>query len=582
MNKKMFSLIGLLSLAVAAVPFAVRGEAKQAKAEGETPITIFSVSNQNIAGGYGLGIALIAEPYTSGSYWVGVTVSEGAKLYNPYGEVSATCWEEVGNQMCINRVSSVGGASVGHNNYNGYVLEIDEGTTFNFATGNKYIASTTQYWVCKLPNGTVSGDWDVYGGTSTIEGLESSYEVEMGKTVTLAATVQEDANALLFYKSANESVATVSATGVINPVSVGTTTVSVYSGLNHVDVSVTVKAAAVAQSGIRVKTKTVQTYKGYAYDWSKLQVVGLYGEAEGAAIAVTESMISGTYDINTVGDYELTVTSGDFSDTFTLQVVDVPAATVHAEYFGAGSPWGSQFYFNVNELTDVGQYIQFTGSSAEMANASAHLEYNDSPLELTYYRNCGGSRIELYHNVATPSFGDKMTIKAGFPIYKYSGNMSGTFVDAGDGEYYVAAELKQDYVYVWTGAAWEYNPDAAVQAFVDTYMHMSHVENDGSCTTEGWYTAAKAAVASLSDYARMLLASESKYADAYSRLVKWAEVNGETLAIDDFDGTLSVSSNNGINVLNSNATALITIVAAMSCVALLGTALIIRKKKSVR
>ena len=91
----------------------------------------------------------------------------------------------------------------------------------------------------------------------------------------------------------------------------------------------------------------------------------------------------------------------------------------------------------------------------------------------------------------------------------------------------------------------------ALDAFINTYMHMDYTENLGYCadTEHHYYGDAKVAFKALSSDQRMYFANvevNTQYADAYARLAAWAIANGETI---DSDG--NISSNSFDSIINN-------------------------------
>ena len=134
------------------------------------------------------------------------------------------------------------------------------------------------------------------------------------------------------------------------------------------------------------------------------------------------------------------------------------------------------------------------------------------------------------------------------------------------------------------GIAYEAKTDAEmVSEFITEYMHMSHTTNDGSCTSEGWYSEAKTAYGKLHDDQKSLFNSDSTYADAKARLVAWATANGET-----FDpAAYTFTSNNGsrllstiVGVENTNTIAIIVIISLVSVTAIGGYFFIKRREEN--
>ncbi|MCQ3035897.1 MAG: Ig-like domain-containing protein, partial [Bacilli bacterium] len=278
--------------------------------------------------------------------------------------------------------------------------------------------------------------------------------VEVGKSETLnLSNSAGDIAPIVTWTSSNTDVATVSDTGAVTGVSEGSTTIKARVCKEELTYNVTVSAATSVQTGIKVKNKVVEVYKGYDFDLSKLNVISMYGEDEGSRITVTSEMITGTYDTNTVGEYNMTVTSGVFSDTFTIKVVELPEATIEnipGSKFGDNSGWGN--FYIVTNIADRGQYLNLSGELYNKINSMVLVNgFNNS---ITGIKNLGGGRYEFWLASAL-SVGDTISIPAGMPIVQYTGTSNGaTHNPNGDGEYVPVAELKQNYEFVLTPSGW--------------------------------------------------------------------------------------------------------------------------------
>ncbi len=116
--------------------------------------------------------------------------------------------------------------------------------------------------------------------------------------------------------------------------------------------------------------------------------------------------------------------------------------------------------------------------------------------------------------------------------------------------------------------------------FVADYMHMSHTTNDGSCKTEGWYTAAKEEYSRLHSEQKSLFNSDANYADAKARLIAWAAANGETF--DPAAGTFNKNSRIVLpNYISSNitSTAIVVVISAIIGIVAIGGVIVLRRRK---
>ena len=156
MIKKGFYLfLALFGLAVAAVPNIKDANMKMAKADGST-FTVDKVSNQNIAGGWGLGIAIEFSPYLDGTgdgYWSRVNVNNKIHLYNAAGEEQTLpAVEEVGQQLCIGR----GGGT----DYFGYSITFDADLSFTLSSGTTWTNTAAKTFYCYGDNGSTGYYWE--------------------------------------------------------------------------------------------------------------------------------------------------------------------------------------------------------------------------------------------------------------------------------------------------------------------------------------------------------------------------------------------------------------------------------------
>jgi len=121
-----------------------------------------------------------------------------------------------------------------------------------------------------------------------------------------------------------------------------------------------------------------------------------------------------------------------------------------------------------------------------------------------------------------------------------------------------------------------------LETFIDTYLHMSYVENLGYCkdTEHHYYSTAKSAFNSLNDHQRTLFTSNSAYSNEWMRLSSWATANGESL---NSSNILAESSRTILQVINIKNTSAITIL--IICLiggASIGAYFFIKKKEEDR
>ena len=134
----------------------------------------------------------------------------------------------------------------------------------------------------------------------------------------------------------------------------------------------------------------------------------------------------------------------------------------------------------------------------------------------------------------------------------------------------------QDNVYLY--ALTQYSAEDAANAFIENYMHLDYVSNEGLCAGEnGYYAKAKEVFNALSDDEKLFV---TENAEVYARLQAWASANGDVLNGDMVLETPLKSSILGF-ITNDSATnttsiiIIITIIAAFGCV----TIFLSRKRK---
>ncbi len=153
MIKKGFYLfLALFGLAFAAVPNVKEANMKMAKADSTFEVT--KVSNQDIAGGYGLGLAIEFSPNLDGvDYFTQVNVANKVHLYDATGtEVTLPTVEEVGQQLCIGR-----GAGV---DYFGYSITFDADLSFTLSSGTTWTNTAAKTFYCYGANGVTGYYWE--------------------------------------------------------------------------------------------------------------------------------------------------------------------------------------------------------------------------------------------------------------------------------------------------------------------------------------------------------------------------------------------------------------------------------------
>ena len=178
-----------------------------------TPIEVTAVSNQNIASGWGLGIAIETSPVLDGGYWQQVTMDDKVHFYNAEGtEIALPTVEEVGQQLCIDRGNGC--------DYKGYKLAFEKGAEFTLTSGTKYVISKTVTFICQLEKDVIGQNWEIYYPEATFEYNEgysfgnnspwnSSFYIvfnnipDIGHYVSLSATELAVLNELFYINNTN-------------------------------------------------------------------------------------------------------------------------------------------------------------------------------------------------------------------------------------------------------------------------------------------------------------------------------------------------------------------------------------------
>ncbi len=178
---------------------------------------------------------------------------------------------------------------------------------------------------------TEGSSWVVFNPTTLTPSVTELTVYTQG-TAKVTFTTDYDI-APLSCSIADTQYATVTSDGLTATVSglaEGTTTLNVSCGDVSTTVAITVAEPTAALQSISV-TGEINAYKGATgLDLSGLTAKKIYDDGSGIPFEVTADMITGTYDLNTVGDYTLTVTAEEKTATVTLHVLELPALTVNS------------------------------------------------------------------------------------------------------------------------------------------------------------------------------------------------------------------------------------------------------------
>ena len=230
------------------------------------------------------------------------------------------------------------------------------------------------------------------------------------------------------YTIENEEIATVVGKGLtaqVTGVSAGTTKLTAtFAGLTKT-VNITVENVGAELDHITVDGKITAHKMDTALDLSTLTGTKHYSDESTATFT---DMISGDYDLNTVGEYPLTVTLNDKTCTVTLEVLEMPELTVKDINATA---WGAGYAILINFNEQVAQEGDFDKNHIDLVDISI-VDSNGDALSYDLQRRL----TYIFAFGANPSVGDRITIKAG--------TVFGT------------KELKQDvtYVYAVANSSW--------------------------------------------------------------------------------------------------------------------------------
>ena len=410
MIKKGFYLfLGLIGLAVATVPSVKDANMKMAKADDASTFEVTGVSNQNIADGWGLGIAVEFSPYLDGAYWKAVNVSGGIHLYDAGGtEVALPAVEEVGQQLCIGR----GGGT----DYYGYSITFDADLSFTLSSGTTWANTAAKTFYCYGANGSTGYYWE--------SGPKQVVKVD---------------------KVANQNIAGFAGEGI-------SIEFTPYLDCDYwAEVNLGSKAHLIDPDGNEVSMPKVEEvgqqlcigrgngcdYKGYKLQFEAGLVFTL---SSGTSFKIAKSI---TFECNAENG-----ATGVYWDVY----YDEATFEYKEDYsFGNNSDW-SNFYIVFSNIPDISHYVIL--SAEELAIVNAHFFINGENNKLKQVLQLGGGRYEFWFkdDVGALQTGDTITISAGLPNYQYSGAVS-NFAPQGDGDFFITHVLKEDLKFVYDGTA---------------------------------------------------------------------------------------------------------------------------------
>lgn len=302
------------------------------------------------------------------------------------------------------------------------------------------------------------------------------------------------------------------------------------------------------------------------------------------------------------------ITDSNKTDSLDAELIGTKSYTDWSEKSAAGG--SSAVYAGNTTSVDGYEYIQFRSSnnSGIITTTSGgifhsiEIEWNAGKSTATRTLEIYGSNTaytassNLYNNslkgtligtlTLTYDDGNKVVTSAetkletGADLYRYIG------IRSNNGALYL------DYINIkWASPAADADV-TAVDGFVSGNMHLDHVTNDGSCKSQGWYSAAVTAFGGLTaNQKAIILNSTSNYgtvSDALwtyrqvrDRLAAWAEANGETFntstgvfSVARFVTPLSNNIDGGQSVV-----IVIAVLSAITLMAIAGCVILKRKER---
>ena len=356
-------------------------------------------------------------------------------------------------------------------NYNsidvkGYIFDIPADTSFagDNSDDTKDINlhfTNEQKFICKLENGGL-GEWTPFVAPTSFKLSATKQDVAVGDTYQIVPEVETtEENPLVFYKSSDETIATIDANGLVSALGAGDVTITAYC--NGLSASMTVHCAATKTvTSIRITNENKTLHVGQGNDWklwlSDIHAKKVFDDNTEADIVLTADMFSGEVDAETIGQYPLTLTVDGCTDTLTISIDALTAIDWNADGALAGvdnTGWGGAFQICIGTIYDRAQYVNLPADL--VAKVKEHILVNGEPMDVTGVKNLGGARYIVYGNYS-PSANDVVTLKQGLRIYQYSGTADGNHAPVGDGGFYAIQELKADRRLVYSAATKSFTP----------------------------------------------------------------------------------------------------------------------------
>ena len=511
------------------------------------------------------------------------------------------------------------------------VATVDGGVVTALSAGNTTITVTTSDG-----SFTATCTVTVTGSAVSVTGVslnKSSTSITVGSTETLAATVApaEATTKTVTWTSSDETVATV-ADGVVTAVKKGTATITVRTvdggftatcavTVNNVAVtSVTLNKPSTALYVGETETLTATvapaeaTVKTVSWSSSNTSVATVSaGKITTKAFGTTTITATSTDDGTKYGECVVTVMKSVVLDVTKFDTLDQALTGITAGTTSY-SDWSGKSSAGANKSSAI-----YAGNSAASHGIQLRTDNNNSgivtttsggyakSISLTWDSNTASGRtVQIYgKNTAYESAADlynESTRGTLLGSTQYDGSTEEATIELLRPCTYIGIKSSSKPLYLesiqinWGTSAAGYSDIDATDTFINTYMHLDHTTNDGSCRDSGWYLSAKAAYNDLTTAQQnIILKSPSvyktisevdwKYSDVKARFEAWAVANNDKAPYDGNDEVVTKihaagSATFGNQSVDSNLPLIITIVAISTAVAAGGFFFIQHKRRN--
>lgn len=383
-------------------------------------MTVTEVLSTNIAGGYGAGIAVAFDELLTLGYWEELDNSK-IELVDHKGQPVPVVVESVGQQIAINRGQGYA--------YYGYVLTFKEGFTPMLKDTDTPLGPEIKVDQSFTFSGDPSsgGVWIAYVAPTgfSVDANEVELTVYQDTHQVVPEVLPVESNVVVVYESLDPAVATVSTSGLITPIEEGATTVKAYAGGFVEEIEVTVLPPAAQQVGIVVTNEDKEIAVALNHGFIELlEVYEVLDDDElGLKLDVTIDDISGVYDLTEEGTYNLTVTLGAYSDTFTLVVYIPKMVVTEILSTNIAGGWGEGIAVVFDVLLALDYWQELDNSKVEMIDpfgqaAAVKVE-------------SVGQQVSINRGQGYAYYGYILTIKEGFtPILKGTVDPLGPEIEA--------------------------------------------------------------------------------------------------------------------------------------------------------